>query len=130
MERHRGLPGLDNPRFVQCGSNKSSLNVVVNGHRFTISTLNSEILVDDENTKTFLNKMVCKRRQIKTTSVCFVFSLFAFIVLVLRIRVGNICNKAISMMRGKSPRTDVEMSKKLNFVAAILDFWRPFLNQF
>ena len=29
------------------------------------------------------------------------------------------------MMRGKSPRSDVEMSKKLNFVAAILDFWRP-----
>ena len=31
-------------------------------------------------------------------------------------------NKAISMMRGKSPRSDVEMSKQLNFVAAILDF--------
>ena len=39
-------------------------------------------------------------------------------------------NKAISMMRGKSPLSDVEVSKKLNFVAAILDFWRPFLNQF
>ena len=39
-------------------------------------------------------------------------------------------NKAISMMRGKSPRSDVEMSKKLNFVAAILEFWQPFLNQF
>ena len=34
-------------------------------------------------------------------------------------------NKAISMMRVKSPRSDVEMSKKLNFVAAILVFWRP-----
>ena len=33
----------------------------------------------------------------------------------------NINNKAISMMRGKSPRSDVELSKKLNFVAAILD---------
>ena len=31
-------------------------------------------------------------------------------------------NKAISMMHGKSPRSDV---KKLNFVEAILDFWRP-----
>ena len=31
-------------------------------------------------------------------------------------------NKAISMMRGKSPRSDVEMSKKLNFVASVLDF--------
>ena len=33
-------------------------------------------------------------------------------------------NKAITMMRGKSPRSDVEMTKKnqLNFVAAILDF--------
>ena len=31
-------------------------------------------------------------------------------------------NKAISMMHGKSPRSDVEMSKTLNFVAAILDF--------
>ena len=36
-------------------------------------------------------------------------------------------NKAISMMRGKSPRSDVEMSKKifrgghLGFLAAILD---------
>ena len=30
-------------------------------------------------------------------------------------------NKAISMMRGKSPRSDVEMSKKLNFVATIMD---------
>ena len=39
-------------------------------------------------------------------------------------------NKAITMMRGKSPQSDVEMSKKLNFMAAILDFWRPFLNQF
>ena len=29
------------------------------------------------------------------------------------------------MMRGKSPRSDVEISKKLNFVAAILDFWKP-----
>ena len=29
------------------------------------------------------------------------------------------------MMRGKSPPSDVEMPKKLNFVAAILDFWRP-----
>ena len=28
------------------------------------------------------------------------------------------------MIRGKSPRSDVEMTKKLNFVAAILDFWR------
>ena len=26
---------------------------------------------------------------------------------------------------GKSPPSDVEMAKKLNFVAAILDFWRP-----
>ena len=39
-------------------------------------------------------------------------------------------NKAITMMRGKSPRSDIEMTKKLNFVAAILDFWRAFLNQF
>ena len=39
-------------------------------------------------------------------------------------------NKAITMMRGKSPRSDVEMTKKLNFLAAILDFWRVFLNQF
>ena len=31
-------------------------------------------------------------------------------------------NKAITMMRGKSPRSDVQMAKKLNFVAAILDF--------
>ena len=32
-------------------------------------------------------------------------------------------NKSITMMRGKSPRSDVEMTKKkLNFVAAILDF--------
>ena len=37
-------------------------------------------------------------------------------------------NKA--MMRGKSPRYDVEMKKKLNFVSAILDFWRAFLKQF
>ena len=30
------------------------------------------------------------------------------------------------MMRGKSPRSDVEVSKKkLNFVAAFLEFWRP-----
>ena len=28
------------------------------------------------------------------------------------------------MMRGKSPRSDVEMSNKLNFLAAILDFSR------
>ena len=34
-------------------------------------------------------------------------------------------DKAISMMRGKSPRSDVEVSIKLNFVAAILDFCRP-----
>ena len=33
-------------------------------------------------------------------------------------------NKAISMMRGKSPPSDVEMSKNL-ILAAILDFWRP-----
>ena len=33
-----------------------------------------------------------------------------------------ILNEAISMMRGKLPPSDVEMSKKLNFVAAILDF--------
>ena len=33
-------------------------------------------------------------------------------------------------MRGKSPRSNVEITKKLNFVAAILDFWRAFLNQF
>ena len=39
-------------------------------------------------------------------------------------------DKAITMMRGKSPPSDVEMTKKLNFVAAILDFWRAFLNQF
>ena len=39
-------------------------------------------------------------------------------------------NKAISMMSGKSPRSDVEMSKKQNFVATILDIWRAFLNQF
>ena len=39
-------------------------------------------------------------------------------------------NKVISIMRGKSPRSDVEMTKKLNFVAAILDFWRAFLYQF
>ena len=59
-------------------------------------------------------------------------------------------NKAITMMRGKSPRSDVELTKKqgdhddareitavwcrndkkLKFVAAILDFWRAFLNQF
>ena len=31
-------------------------------------------------------------------------------------------NKAISMKPGKSPRSDVEMSKKLDVVAAILDF--------
>ena len=29
------------------------------------------------------------------------------------------------MMRGKSPRSDVEMSIKLDFVAAILDFCHP-----
>ena len=34
------------------------------------------------------------------------------------------------MMRGKSPRCDVEMTTKKNLVAAILDFWRAFLNQF
>ena len=28
---------------------------------------------------------------------------------------NNKINKAISMMRGKSPRSDVEISKKLNF---------------
>ena len=39
-------------------------------------------------------------------------------------------NKAITMMRGKSPRFDIEMTKKLNFVAAILNFWRGLLNQF
>jgi len=39
-------------------------------------------------------------------------------------------NKAITMMRGKSPRSDVQMSKKLNFVVAILDFRRAILNQF
>ena len=33
-------------------------------------------------------------------------------------------------MRGKSPGCDVEMTKKLNFVAAILDIWRALLNQF
>ena len=39
--------------------------------------------------------------------------------------------KSITMMRGKSPRSNVEITKKkLNFVAAILDFWRAFLNQF
>ena len=43
---------------------------------------------------------------------------------------NKIYNKAISMMRGKSLRSDVEMSKKLNFVAAILNFCRAFLNQF
>ena len=31
-------------------------------------------------------------------------------------------NKAITMMRGKSPRSDVEMTKKLNFVVAIMYF--------
>ena len=36
-------------------------------------------------------------------------------------------NKAISMMRGKSPPSDVEISKTLNFVAATLDFWLPYL---
>ena len=40
---------------------------------------------------------------------------------------GLMDNKAISMMRGKSPPSDVEMSKKLNFVSAILEFWRPSL---
>ena len=44
--------------------------------------------------------------------------------------IGCITNKAITMMRGKSPRSDVEMSKILNFVTAILNFWRAFLNQF
>ena len=39
-------------------------------------------------------------------------------------------DKAITMMRGKSPRSDVEMTKQLNFVVAILDFSRAFLNQF
>ena len=43
---------------------------------------------------------------------------------------NNKINKAIMMMRGKSPRSDVEMTKKLNFVAAILDICRAFLNQF
>ena len=38
------------------------------------------------------------------------------------LRGNNKINKAITMMRGKSPRSDVEMTKKLNFVAAILDF--------
>ena len=42
----------------------------------------------------------------------------------------NKSNKSTTMMRGKSPRSDVEMTNKLNFVAAILDFWRAFLNQF
>ena len=28
------------------------------------------------------------------------------------------------MVRRKSPRYDVEMSNKLNFLAVILDFWR------
>ena len=42
----------------------------------------------------------------------------------------NIDNKAISMMRGKSLSSDVEMSEKLIFVEAVLDFWRSFLNQF
>ena len=31
-------------------------------------------------------------------------------------------DKLISMMRGKSPQSNVEMSKKRNFVAAILYF--------
>ena len=31
-------------------------------------------------------------------------------------------NKAISMMRGKSPRSDVEITTKKTFVAVILDF--------
>ena len=42
-------------------------------------------------------------------------------------------NKAITMMRVKSPRSDVKMTKKkkqLIFVAATLDFCRAFLNQF
>ena len=34
-------------------------------------------------------------------------------------------NKSITMMRGKSPQSDVEMTKTLNFLAAILDLWRP-----
>ena len=34
------------------------------------------------------------------------------------------------MMHGKSPRSDVEMTKNLNFVKTILDFWQAFLNQF
>ena len=39
-------------------------------------------------------------------------------------------DKAITMMCGKSPRSDVEMSKKLDFVAAILDFDGHFSNNF
>ena len=37
-------------------------------------------------------------------------------------QIGPKWNKAITMMHGKSPRSDVQMKKKLNFVAAILDF--------
>ena len=35
-------------------------------------------------------------------------------------------NKPISMARRNSPRPDVEMLKKLNFVVAILNFWQPY----
>ena len=44
------------------------------------------------------------------------------ITLKITLQKDNKKNKAITMMRGKSPRFDVQMSKKLNFVAAILDF--------
>ena len=38
-----------------------------------------------------------------------------------KIKQDQTLNKAMSMMRGKSPPSDAEMPKKLNFVAAILD---------
>ena len=34
-------------------------------------------------------------------------------------------NKAISRMRGKSPPSDIERSKTVNFAVAILEIWRP-----
>ena len=77
---------------------------------------------------------VCRGRYLKHSKYRMPYNCYNYCVWVLfcvrilsmsHIKKKTNKNKAISMMRGKSPPSDLEMSKPLNFVAAILDLWRP-----
>ena len=89
--------------------------------RVQINTAHKIHRAEDKNFKNAMSKVFEYFPQINENLV---------LAPLMNIKMNKINNKAISMMRGKSPRSDVEMSKKLNFLAAIFDFWWPFLKQF